>query len=628
MQYKNKKNLYKIVFITILLGFIISLAGCNWLSLGLLNIFDPQAQIRVNYTEINLEEGTINLEVYSINEVEFIGSGFEYEYYVGTTKIPELSKMVGATFYVAPSTSPGSPGAITTINLDLYYQEVEDYLNLNPLITEITCTINLIGTDGAGHNITKSVTFDLPALEPGIDFTPPTAVINTTPYPPSGTAPFTVVFDASKSYDNEPGDALIRIESYNWDFGDGTSATGVMPAAHTYTSCGSYIVKLTVTDFWGNEGYATVIITVGETGGPNVDISVTPGTTGTAPFTVYFDASGTTFETECGCGTATYSWNFGDGGSGTGVTTSHTYTSNGIYTVILTVTDAAGNVGYGSVIITVGVAGEVNAVIKTTPDPPSGTAPFTVYFDAYESESEAGIASYSWNYGDGSTAGTGVTTSHEYTKIGTYIATLTITDYNGKKGYDSVEVTVEKAPSAVINTTPTAVNGIVSGNFPFTVYFDAYESTSESGIVSYAWSFGDGSTATGITTNHTYSTSDTYIVYLTITDSNGYEAYDSVIVSEPTVEATVTAVPDIISPPPGNSTITAFFAYSTGSPVPNGTTVNFTITGAVGATLSASSDTTTNGYAATILTMTEVGVVVVHAETIYASGSVTVTCAE
>ncbi|MBU4257619.1 hypothetical protein KKC04_04385, partial [Patescibacteria group bacterium] len=156
MQYKNKKNLYKILFITILLGFIISLAGCDWLSLGIINIFDPQAQIRVNYTGMNLEEGTIALEVYSLNEVEFIGSGFAYEYYVGNTKIPGLSKTVGATFYVAQSTSPGTPGPITTIDLLLYYQEVQDYITSNPLITELTCTISLIGTDGAGHNITKS----------------------------------------------------------------------------------------------------------------------------------------------------------------------------------------------------------------------------------------------------------------------------------------------------------------------------------------------------------------------------------------------------------------------------------------------------------------------------------------
>ena len=259
MQYKNKKNLYKIVFIIILLGFIISLAGCNWLSLGLLNIFDPQAQIRVNYTLVNLTEGegSISLEIYSLNEVEFIGSGFEYDYYVGTTKIPELSKIVGATFYVAPSTSPGTPGPITKIdNLPLYFQEVLDYLTLNPLITEITCTINLIGTDGAGHSITESVTFDLPALQPGIDFVPPTAVIIVTPST-TGTAPFTVVFDASTSTDDR------GIASYSWDFGDNTSGTGVINTK-TYPDAGTYIVILTVTDYFGNEGYATETITVNE----------------------------------------------------------------------------------------------------------------------------------------------------------------------------------------------------------------------------------------------------------------------------------------------------------------------------------------------------------------------------
>ena len=264
MQYKNKKNLYKIVFITILLGFIISLVGCNWLSLGLLNIFDPQAQIRVNYTGMNLEAGTITLEVYSLNEVEFIGSGFEYKYYNGTTKIPELSKTVGATFYVAPSTSPGTPGPITTIDLLLYYQEVQDYITSNPLITELTCTISLIGTDGAGHSISKSVTVDLPAIQPGIDFEPPEAIILTTPVETAGvvtietlTLPVTVVFDASGSTDDR------GIASYNWDFGDNTSGTEIIER-HEYDSYGTYIVILTVTDYFGNKGYDTVTIIVKE----------------------------------------------------------------------------------------------------------------------------------------------------------------------------------------------------------------------------------------------------------------------------------------------------------------------------------------------------------------------------
>ncbi len=172
MQDKHKKNLYKILFITILLGSIISLAGCNWLSLGLLNVFDPEAQIKVT-AAIDLTEDTIELEIYSINQVEFIGTGFEYEYYVGTTKITSLTKTVGQAFYVEASSGPGIIGEITTVSdLPLYYQEAQDYMTSNPLVTELTCTITLIGTDGAGHNITKSVTFNLP-----IDYFPDIRII-------------------------------------------------------------------------------------------------------------------------------------------------------------------------------------------------------------------------------------------------------------------------------------------------------------------------------------------------------------------------------------------------------------------------------------------------------------------
>ncbi len=368
MQYKNKKNLYKIVFIAILLGFIISLVGCNWLSLGLLNIFDPQAQMRLNYTEVNLEDGSISLEIYSLNEVEFIGSGFEYEYYNGSTKINSLDKMVGVTFYVAPSTSPGTPGPITTIdNMPLYFQEVLDYLTLNPLVTELTCNITMVGTDGAGHSISETVTVDLPALQPGIDFEPPTAVINVTPGT-AGTEPFIVIFDAYGSTDNR------GIASYAWDFGDGTTATGVIPAAHTYTN-GEYIVKLTVTDYFGNVGIALVIITVGEAGAPTAVINVTPSTTGIAPFTVYFDASGSSVVSDCGaCSIASYSWNFGDGtAAGTGMTTSHTYAAAGTYVVVLTVTDSNDNTAYDSVTITVNAAG-VPSTIALLANPTTVTA--------------------------------------------------------------------------------------------------------------------------------------------------------------------------------------------------------------------------------------------------------------
>lgn len=440
MQYKSKKNLSKILFIVILLSFIILSVGCSWLSFGLLNIIDPQAQIRLNYTEIDLETGTINLEIYSINEVEFIGTGFEYKYYVGTTKINELSRTVGATFYVAPSTTPGTPGDITTIdNLPLYFQEVQDYITSNPLITELTCTINLVGTDGAGHNISKAVTLDLPAIQPGVDFEPPVAVINVTPGT-TGTEPFTVIFDAYGSTDDR------GIASYAWVFGDGTTGTGVMPAAHTYTN-GTYIVKLTVTDYFGNVGVALETITVGEAGAPTAVINVTPSTTGIAPFTVYFDASGSSVAEGCGnCSIVSYSWNFGDGSTGTGMTISHVYAAAGTYIVVLTVTDSNGNKGYDSVTITVNAAG-VPSTITLQATPPTITGSGTSLITA--TVKDAG----------GNPVTNGTIVNFSATSPGTLSGTTTTTG-----GIATTTLTLTNLGAVTISSTVGAISGTANAN--------------------------------------------------------------------------------------------------------------------------------------------------------------------
>ncbi len=57
---------------------------------------------------------------------------------------------------------------------------------------------------------------------------------------------------------------------------------------------------------------------------------------------------------------------------------------------------------------------------------------------------------------------------------------------------------------------------------PLVVTFDAGESSSPNGaIVSYAWDFGDGETAGGVTVSHTYPEKGVYAVTLTVTDSAG-----------------------------------------------------------------------------------------------------------
>jgi len=86
----------------------------------------------------------------------------------------------------------------------------------------------------------------------------PTASFTATPV--SGQAPLTVAFDASASIDADGS-----ITSYSWNFGDGSSGTGVT-ASRTYAAAGTFTTVLTVTDNRGATGRATRILTV--TAGP------------------------------------------------------------------------------------------------------------------------------------------------------------------------------------------------------------------------------------------------------------------------------------------------------------------------------------------------------------------------
>ena len=67
-----------------------------------------------------------------------------------------------------------------------------------------------------------------------------------------------------------------------------------------------------------------------------------------------------------------------------------------------------------------------------------------VSFDAGGSTDNKGIISYEWDFGD-ETNGTGVTTTHTYTKPGTYIVTLTVWDAAENSDTYSITVTVEEA---------------------------------------------------------------------------------------------------------------------------------------------------------------------------------------
>jgi PKD repeat protein len=65
-----------------------------------------------------------------------------------------------------------------------------------------------------------------------------------------------------------------------------------------------------------------------------------------------------------------------------------------------------------------------------------------------------------------------------------------------------------------------------SGAVPLLVSFDGRGSSDPDGTIStFAWNFGDGTTGTGPTMNHTYTTTGVFVATLTVTDNSGATAW-------------------------------------------------------------------------------------------------------
>jgi PKD repeat protein len=88
-------------------------------------------------------------------------------------------------------------------------------------------------------------------------------------------------------------------------------------------------------------------------------------------------------------------------------------------------------------------------VVDFVANPPAGTAPLDVLFDATaSSDPDGSIISYSWDFGDGSALGSGASIGHQYAETGNYQVRLTLTDNLGATSVDTTPVTVFAQGSA------------------------------------------------------------------------------------------------------------------------------------------------------------------------------------
>jgi len=150
----------------------------------------------------------------------------------------------------------------------------------------------------------------------------------------------TVSFDGSGSSDN------LGIAGYAWDYGDGSSGTGVS-ASHGYPTAGTYVATLTVWDYSGNAATSTRTVTVRDTQAPVPRGSGDRMADEGQP--LFFDASASTDNVEV----TGYAWNFGDNSTATTPAATHVYARPGTYSASLIVTDAAGNSATSTFTVTV-----------------------------------------------------------------------------------------------------------------------------------------------------------------------------------------------------------------------------------------------------------------------------------
>jgi parallel beta-helix repeat protein len=260
---------------------------------------------------------------------------------------------------------------------------------------------------------------------------------------------------------------------------------------------------------------------------PVAALTATPSS-GTAPLSVTLDASASQ---DFDGSITSYTFDFGDGspvvGPQAGATASHVYGS-GNFTAAVTVTDEDGLQDTATASVALGSPPTASLVLT----PGGGKAQVAVFADASgSSDADGFIASYRFDFGDGSTVGpqASASASHVY-GVGNWTATVTVTDGTGATASASAPVTVvpNEPPVATLAVSPASV--IVPG----TVLADAWGSSDPDGrIVSYIFDFGDGTVvgplAFGAVT-HDYAVG-VWTLTVTVRDENGGTASTSAVVT-------------------------------------------------------------------------------------------------
>ncbi len=366
-------------------------------------------------------------------------------------------------------------------------------------------TVKLTVTDNNG--LTNTATFDIIVNNslPNSEFTISPNPINSKE---------SANFDGSKSFDSDGA-----IVSYNWDFGDTVRQDNASSnVSHIYNRPGEYTITLEVIDNFGASNISQKNLTVNNRK-PTARISYTSLVV-KAPGSLSF--SGQNSFDEDG-NIVSYAWVVSNGQVSSLQNPTFQFTSEGSFTVTLTVTDDFGDSNSSQVVVNVSPADNIlpNAVLLV--DKNSGLVNDLFNFDVSSSKDPDGfITFYEIDFGDGNTTSfvSPANVSHIYTSVGIYNASLIVTDNrNGRSLPSNQQITIiNQAPSANFSFNPANPQTLQTINF-----IDS-STDPENDLVRWEWSFGDGnsfvtSDANKKSPQHQYAFGNkTYSVTLTVYD--------------------------------------------------------------------------------------------------------------
>lgn len=237
-------------------------------------------------------------------------------------------------------------------------------------------------------------------------------------------------FEDDVAFVNESVISEGTIDSYNWDFGDGSSSTNQNPTHH-YSSHGLYTTKLTATSNYGCLDSVSRQVEIYPL--PNVAYTALPAE-GCQPLTVSFDNES---DIESGYFISSYQWNLGNGNSSTQENPQTVYVDSGYYDIQLIVTTTNGCDD------TLQVIDAIESWPRPVAEFVSEDESYTMYFPTVRlSDLSVGASQWNWEMGDGANLYE-QNPEHTYQEAGNYQVIQTVENSYGCDDTYSQRIVVE-----------------------------------------------------------------------------------------------------------------------------------------------------------------------------------------